>query len=73
MVGQGRRRENGEIKKEEQGLNKLKQGKKMLREKMLDTMLLAPGVLLEHLLGLHLADIQGFFLVQKACKVEEYS
>lgn len=72
-MGQGRRRENGEIKKEKQGLNKLKQGKKMLREKMLDTMLLAPGVLLEHLLGLHLADIQGFFLVQKACKVEEYS
>lgn len=72
-MGQGKRRENGEIKREEQRLNKLKQGKKMLREKMLDTMLLAPGVLLEHLLGLHLADIPGFFLVQKACKVEEYS
>lgn len=32
---------------------------------MLDTMLLAPGVLFEHLLGLHLADIEGFFFLYR--------
>lgn len=61
MVGQGRRKENGGTEKEEEkGLNKRKRGgeKKMFRgKKTPDTTLLVPGVLLEHILGLHFMNL----------------